>query len=213
MFSRRAAAGVPGPRTATPGRAVSTTRALARPLALVGAAAGVSASLDAGTTHGRIHNALKNTEGTADLHIHATTGHGDIAARSPEQQHAYSDNITRRSRPLLTTEEGKTMTIKQPAWTGMVPVDDTALAVADSGGPAVWSFISTARMPTSRTGGRSSPNSGRTFGISPTTSGLVANPSARRTTRSKACLRDVDAVLEAREIDRPILVGRDDQVG
>jgi hypothetical protein len=48
----------------------------------VGAAAGVSASLDAGTTHGRIHNALKNTEGTANLHIHATTGHGDITARS-----------------------------------------------------------------------------------------------------------------------------------
>jgi hypothetical protein len=48
----------------------------------VGAAAGVSASLGAGTTHGRIHNALKNTEGIADLHIHATTRHGDVAARS-----------------------------------------------------------------------------------------------------------------------------------
>ena len=39
----------------------------------VGAAAGVSASLDAGTTYGRIHNALKNTDGTAGLNIHATT--------------------------------------------------------------------------------------------------------------------------------------------
>jgi hypothetical protein len=48
----------------------------------VGAAAGVSASLDAGTTYGRIHNALKNTEGTADLNIHATTAQGDITARS-----------------------------------------------------------------------------------------------------------------------------------
>jgi DUF4097 and DUF4098 domain-containing protein YvlB len=48
----------------------------------VGAAHGVSASLDAGTTHGRIHNALKNTEGAADLNIHATTAHGDIVARS-----------------------------------------------------------------------------------------------------------------------------------
>jgi hypothetical protein len=26
------------------------------------------------------------------------------------------------------------MTIKQSAWTGMVPVDDTALAVTDTGG-------------------------------------------------------------------------------
>jgi hypothetical protein len=48
----------------------------------VGAARGVSASLDAGTGHGRIGNALKNTDGTADLAIHATTGYGDIAARS-----------------------------------------------------------------------------------------------------------------------------------
>ena len=48
----------------------------------VGAAAGVSASLDAGTGYGRINNALKNTDGTADLDIHATTAYGDITARS-----------------------------------------------------------------------------------------------------------------------------------
>ncbi|MFI9203840.1 DUF4097 family beta strand repeat-containing protein [Streptomyces sp. NPDC053048] len=48
----------------------------------VGAAAGVSAALDAGTSYGRIHNALKNTGGTVDLNIHATTAYGDIAARS-----------------------------------------------------------------------------------------------------------------------------------
>ncbi|MDQ0578832.1 DUF4097 family beta strand repeat-containing protein [Streptomyces rishiriensis] len=48
----------------------------------VGAARGVSASLDAGTAYGRIHNALKNTEGVADLNIHATTAYGDIVARS-----------------------------------------------------------------------------------------------------------------------------------
>jgi hypothetical protein len=47
----------------------------------VGAAAGVSAALDASTGHGRIHNALKN-DGTAELEIHATTGQGDITARS-----------------------------------------------------------------------------------------------------------------------------------
>ncbi|WP_327118270.1 DUF4097 domain-containing protein [Streptomyces sp. NBC_01341] len=48
----------------------------------VGAARGVSASLDAGTTYGRIHNALRNTDGTPDLTIHATTAYGDITARS-----------------------------------------------------------------------------------------------------------------------------------
>jgi hypothetical protein len=46
------------------------------------AAHGVSASLDAGTGYGRIHNSLKNTAGTPDLNIQATTGHGDITARS-----------------------------------------------------------------------------------------------------------------------------------
>ncbi|OLT29497.1 hypothetical protein BJF83_11420 [Nocardiopsis sp. CNR-923] len=48
----------------------------------VGAARGVSASLDAGTPYGRISNALRNGDGAADLDIHATTGHGDITARS-----------------------------------------------------------------------------------------------------------------------------------
>ncbi|MGP3691600.1 DUF4097 family beta strand repeat-containing protein [Streptomyces sp. IBSNAI002] len=48
----------------------------------VGAARGVSASLDAGTGLGRISNALKNTDGAAELNIQATTAHGDITARS-----------------------------------------------------------------------------------------------------------------------------------
>jgi hypothetical protein len=48
----------------------------------VAAAHGVSASLDSGTGHGRVHNALKNADGAADLTIHATTGYGDIDARS-----------------------------------------------------------------------------------------------------------------------------------
>lgn len=48
----------------------------------VGAAHGVSAALDAGTTLGRIQNALKNTDGAAELNIRATTTSGDIDARS-----------------------------------------------------------------------------------------------------------------------------------
>lgn len=49
----------------------------------VGAAAGAAATLDAGTGHGRVHNALKNTDGAAAaLTIRATTGKGDITARS-----------------------------------------------------------------------------------------------------------------------------------
>jgi hypothetical protein len=48
----------------------------------VGAAPGASATLDAGTGRGRIHNSLKNGDGVAALAIHATTGQGDITARS-----------------------------------------------------------------------------------------------------------------------------------
>ncbi len=48
----------------------------------VGAAAGVSAALDAGTTLGRIHNSLQNAGGEPGLTINATTGKGDITARS-----------------------------------------------------------------------------------------------------------------------------------
>ncbi|ATO12518.1 hypothetical protein CO540_00560 [Micromonospora sp. WMMA2032] len=47
----------------------------------VGAADGVSAALDADTGHGRIGNALRN-DGRTELDIRATTGRGDINARS-----------------------------------------------------------------------------------------------------------------------------------
>ncbi|WP_431981629.1 DUF4097 family beta strand repeat-containing protein [Streptomyces qinglanensis] len=46
----------------------------------VGAATGVSAALEA-TSWGSVSNSLKN-DGTAGLHIHATTSQGDITARS-----------------------------------------------------------------------------------------------------------------------------------
>jgi hypothetical protein len=49
----------------------------------IAAARGVSATLDAGTGSGRIDNALRNAEGAgAGLNIHATTGYGDVVARS-----------------------------------------------------------------------------------------------------------------------------------
>ncbi len=41
-----------------------------------------SASLDAGTGYGRIENALRNTTGTPNLTIKATTSYGNISARS-----------------------------------------------------------------------------------------------------------------------------------
>ncbi|MGW6916299.1 DUF4097 family beta strand repeat-containing protein [Kitasatospora sp. NPDC054939] len=47
----------------------------------VDTAAGASATLDARTAYGRVHNALRNA-GTPDVAVHATTGYGDITARS-----------------------------------------------------------------------------------------------------------------------------------
>jgi pimeloyl-ACP methyl ester carboxylesterase len=99
------------------------------------------------------------------------------------------------------------MSIKQSAWTGMVPVDDTALAVTDTGGPgrpvvylngsyAGWrhwrpviaDLGSDHRHITydERARGKSKRSADYSF---------------------EACVRDLDAVLEARDVDRPILVG------
>ncbi|MGY0018042.1 DUF4097 family beta strand repeat-containing protein [Streptomyces sp. cg35] len=68
----------------TVGEAVRGTLTLSTQMGdiTVVAAPGVSASLDAGTGSGRIDNALKNADATPELTVHATTGHGDITARS-----------------------------------------------------------------------------------------------------------------------------------
>ena len=62
--------GAPSPCAPRPARSPS-----ARP-------PGTSATLDAGTTVGRVSNSLKNTGGTPELAIHATTTVGDITASS-----------------------------------------------------------------------------------------------------------------------------------
>ncbi|WP_431676813.1 alpha/beta fold hydrolase [Kitasatospora sp. KL5] len=99
------------------------------------------------------------------------------------------------------------MTIHQSAWTGTVSVDDTALAVTDTGGtgrPVVYLNGSYAdrshwRRVIADLGGdyrhisydeRARGKSGRSADYS-----------------FEACVRDLDAVLRARGVDRPILVG------
>jgi pimeloyl-ACP methyl ester carboxylesterase len=99
------------------------------------------------------------------------------------------------------------MSIKQPTWTGTIPVDDTALAVTDTGGtgPAVvylngsyasqknWQRVIT----TLGDGYRHITFDERARGKSNTATDYSF----------EACLRDLDAVLTARGIERPILVG------
>jgi pimeloyl-ACP methyl ester carboxylesterase len=95
----------------------------------------------------------------------------------------------------------------KPAWTGMVPVDDTALAVTDTGGsgPAVvylnGSFVDQKPWrPTIAELGAGYRH-------------ITYDERARgKSKRSKdysfeACVRDLDAVLNARGVDRPVLVG------
>lgn len=73
-------------------------------------------------------------------------------------------------------------------WTGMVPVDDTALAVTDTGGVSSQSWGRGWRHITydERARGRSKRSADYSF---------------------EAAVRDVDAVLAARGVDRAVLVG------
>ncbi len=101
------------------------------------------------------------------------------------------------------------MTVKQPAWTGMVPVDDTALAVTDTGGDgqpvlyvnghfATQGYWRSVIGDLGTTGWRHITYDERARG--------------RKSERSAdysfaAWMRDVDAVLAARGVDRLIVVG------
>lgn len=93
------------------------------------------------------------------------------------------------------------------AWTGMVPVDDTALAVTDTGGPGrplvylngAYADQKHWRHVIAELGGgyrhitfdeRARGKSGRSRDYS-----------------FEGCVRDVDAVLAARDVGRPLLVG------
>jgi pimeloyl-ACP methyl ester carboxylesterase len=99
------------------------------------------------------------------------------------------------------------MSIKNPTWTGMVTVDDTALAVTDTGGtgPTVvylngsYADQSHWRRVIAQLGDdyRHITFDERARGKSQTSSDYSF----------EACLRDLDAVLTARGVEQPILVG------
>jgi pimeloyl-ACP methyl ester carboxylesterase len=99
------------------------------------------------------------------------------------------------------------MTTKRSAWTGMVPVDDTALAVTDTRGPG---------RPVVYLNGEFAAQSQWRPVIAELGTGwrhITYDERARgKSNRSadylfEACVRDVDAVLEAGGVNRPILVG------
>jgi pimeloyl-ACP methyl ester carboxylesterase len=92
-------------------------------------------------------------------------------------------------------------------WTGMVPVDDTVLAVTDTRGPGIPVIYLNGQFASQRHWRRVIAELG------PDWRHLTYDERARgRSKRSadysfQAWIRDVDAIVEARGVDRPLLVG------
>lgn len=99
------------------------------------------------------------------------------------------------------------MSATPSTWTGMVPVDDTALAVTDTGGPGVPVVYLNGSYASQR---HWRPVIGALgAGVRHITYDERARGRSERSAdySFEACLRDLDAVLEARGVDRPLLVG------
>jgi pimeloyl-ACP methyl ester carboxylesterase len=92
-------------------------------------------------------------------------------------------------------------------WAGMVPVDDTALAVTDTGGPGVPVVYLNGQFATQGYWRRVIADLGT--GWRHITYDERARGKSKRSAdySFKVAVRDVDAVLEARGVDRPLLVG------
>jgi pimeloyl-ACP methyl ester carboxylesterase len=92
-------------------------------------------------------------------------------------------------------------------WTGMVPVDDTALAVTDTGGPGIPVVYLNGQFATQPYWRRVVADLGT--GWRHITYDERARGKSRRSADHsfEAAVRDVDAVLAARDVDRPLLVG------
>jgi pimeloyl-ACP methyl ester carboxylesterase len=92
-------------------------------------------------------------------------------------------------------------------WTGMVPADDTALAVSDTGGPGIPVVYLNGQFATQGYWRRVTAELG-TGWRHITYDERARGKSGRSTDYSfDAAVRDVDAVLAARDVDRALLVG------
>ncbi len=95
-----------------------------------------------------------------------------------------------------------------PTWAGMVPVDDTALAVTDTGGPGIPVVYLNGQFSTQGYWRRVIAELG-TEGWRHITYDERARGKSKRSADYSfvAAVRDVDAVLAARGVDRALLVG------
>ncbi|MGW3103431.1 alpha/beta fold hydrolase [Streptomyces sp. NPDC001100] len=93
-------------------------------------------------------------------------------------------------------------------WTGMVPVDDTALAVTDSGGPGVPVVYLNGQFATQGYWGRVIAELGVEWRHITYDERARGRKSKRSADYSfEAAVRDVDAVLAARGVERALVVG------
>ncbi|WP_369199426.1 alpha/beta fold hydrolase [Streptomyces sp. PU-14G] len=93
-------------------------------------------------------------------------------------------------------------------WTGMVTVDDTALAVTDSGGPGIPVLYLNGQFATQGYWRRVIADLGTTWRHITFDERARGKKSKRSADYSfEAAVRDVDAVLAAREVHRALLVG------
>lgn len=100
------------------------------------------------------------------------------------------------------------MTTTQSSWTGMVPVDDTALAVTDTGGPGIPVLYCNGQFATQGYWRHVIAELGPEFRhitFDERARGKKSKASADYS--FEACVRDVDAVLAARGVDRALVVG------
>lgn len=92
-------------------------------------------------------------------------------------------------------------------WAGMVPVDDTALAVTDTGGPGIPVVYLNGQFATQGYWRRVIAELGPGF-RHVTYDERARGKSGRSADYSfEACVRDVDAILAARGVDRALVVG------
>jgi pimeloyl-ACP methyl ester carboxylesterase len=93
-------------------------------------------------------------------------------------------------------------------WTGMVPVDDTALAVTDTGGPGIPVVYLNGQFATQGYWRKVIADLGPGFRHIPYDERARGKKSKKSADYSfEAVVRDVDAVLAARGVDRVLVVG------
>jgi pimeloyl-ACP methyl ester carboxylesterase len=92
-------------------------------------------------------------------------------------------------------------------WTGMVPVDDTALAVTDTGGTGVPVVYLNGSYASQRHWKRVIADLGSGYRHISFDERARGGSGQSADYSFEACLRDIDAVLAARGVDRALLVG------